>query len=307
MNFHLEETIKLYGIPSGRVIIVDGEQGAGKTSLVTAMLRLDFAHHKDDRLNIARAHYRHKGLDLLKLPDTSALKSHLYYSNVEIALKGTLATAKPENKTHNVTADDICLPDGTHPAMYFPWGSIIFIQEGSDKWHSHDWQKLAKTIRPWLKYLRQANLTLIIDTHNDSDIAKQLRDLFTDEYYVDNHLVKPARFFGLIKSKITWYFNYSTPQKMHSAERRGENIKAYSQNVSFRTKDGVFEAYDSYSGEILFLRGIYNYGFATRTHPKVGYSASEIENYCVTNGIIPTENSDEPAKETPAQDEKAGT
>lgn len=308
MNYHYEETIKAEGIPMGRVILTDGAQGAGKTSQIVAWYREDYRYHGEERRQSAIEHYKATGLNLSKLPNTDALKTHLYYSNVEIALKGSLKTAPDRWKTHNVTADDICLPDGIHPAMYFPWGSVIFLQEASDRWHAYDWNKLAKNIRPWLKYLRQANLTLILDTHNDSDIAKQLRELATDELYVEGHFYKPPRFFGLIKARTTWYFNWSYPQAMRAGERRGENIKKYSQDVSFRIKGSVYNAYDSYGGEALFLRGVYEYGFAVRQHTKLDYTSAEgIENYCKHNSIV-TDVAEETKKtneKPPEQDEKA--
>lgn len=305
MNYHVEEIIKAEGIPHGRVIFFDGAQGAGKTSEVAAWLRMDYKYHGEERRRSAIDHYQAIGLKLSKLPNTDALKTHLYYSNVEIALKGSLRSALKKHKTHNVTADDICLPDGVHPALYFPWGSVIFLQEASDKWHAYDWNKIAKNIRPWLKYLRQANLTLIIDTHNDSDIAKQLRELATDELYVDSHYFKPARFFGLIKARTTWYFNWSYPQAIRAAERRGENVKKYSQDVSFRIKGSVYDAYDSYGGEALFLRGVYEFGFAVREHPKLDYTTAEgIEKYCKYNSIVP--DTAKETKKTPlVQDETA--
>ncbi len=310
MNYHQEEVLKVLGIPPGRVMLVDGAQGAGKTSLVTAMMRADYFYHSYRRLQAAIAHYQAKGLDLSSLPNVDALKTHLYYSNVEIALRGSLKTVSDKYKTHNVTADDICLPDGIHPAMYFPWGSVIFIQEASDRWHAYDWNKLAKNIRPWLKYLRQANLTLILDTHNDSDIAKQLRELATDELYVDSNFHKPSRFFGLIKARTTWYFNWSYPQSIRAAERRGGNIREYSQAVSFRIKGDVYNAYDSYGGEALFLRGVYDYGFAVSTHPRLEFrSATSIENYCKHNSIVTdvAREAEEEAKNTKSEDdEKAG-
>lgn len=287
MNYFYEKEIKKDGIPRGRVILVDAAQGAGKTSGITAFMREDYKWHSKERIRTAIDHYRATGLRLEQLPNVDALKTHLYYANIEIALKGSLRTAPDELKTHLVTADDICLPDGIHPAVYFPWGSVIFLQEASDTWHAYDWQKLAKNIRPWLKYLRQANLTLILDTHNDSDIAKQLRDLVTDELYVESHLYKPPRFFGLIKARTTWYFNWSLPQSIRAAERRGADIKRFSQDISFRIKGSVYDAYDSYSGEILFLRGVYETGFAVKRHPKLDYTSAEgIENYCKCNAIV---------------------
>lgn len=305
MNYHVEEIIKKQGIPTGRVIIILGAQGSGKTSFATALLRADYFKHGFRRKSEAIVHYKARGLDLARLPNKDALKTHLYYSNVEIALKGSLSSVDEEFKTHNITADDICLPDGEHPAVYFPWGSVIFIQEASDKWYSHDWQTLAKRIRPWLKYLRQSNLTLILDTHNDSDIAKQLRELATDELYVDSHYFKPARFFGLIKPRSTWYFNWSYPQSIRAAERRNGNIRAYAQDVSFRMKGSVYNAYDSYSGEMLFLRGVYDYGFAISNHPKIDYtSADSIEQYCSHNEI--TASTGEVAKSSQEQEKPSG-
>ncbi len=286
-TYYIEKVIKEVGIPRGKVILVDGEQGAGKTSLIVAWFRHDYLYHSKKRLDTAIKHYEVIGLNLKKLPNVDALKTHLYYSNVEIALKGALKTAPKKFKTHNVTADDISLPDGIHPAKYFPWGSVIFIQEASDRWHAYDWNKLAKNIRPWLKYLRQANLTLILDTHNDSDIAKQLRELATDELYVDSSFYKPPRFFGLIKARSTWYFNWSLPQKIRAAERREDSIKKYKKDVSFRIKGSVRTAYDSFSGEAHYLRGVYKYGFAVFEHTPLDYSSAEgIENYCVHNSII---------------------
>ncbi len=310
MNYHIEELIKAEGIPHGRVMLVDGAQGVGKTSLIAALMRADYAYHAESRRQLAILHYKTKGLNLTALPSLAALNTHLYYSNVEIALRGSLKTATDKFKTHNVTADDICLPDGINPAVYFPWGSVIFIQEASDRWHAYDWNKLARNIRPWLKYIRQANLTLILDTHNDSDIAKQLRELATDELYVDSHFYKPPRFFKLVKARTTWYFNWSYPQAIRAAERRGDSIKSYSQKVSFRIKGDVYNAYDSYGGEALFLRGIYDYGFAVRQHPKLEYaSAVSIENYCKHNSIVTdvAREAEEKAKNTKSEDdEKAG-
>ncbi len=309
MNYHYEEVIKAEGIPHGRVMLGDGAQGAGKTSLFTAMLRMDYAWHSEERRNAAIAHYISRGLDLNKLKNKDALKTHLYYSNVEIALRGSLKTATDKFKTHKITADDICLPDGIHPAVYFPWGSVIFIQEASDRWHAYDWSKLARNIRPWLKYLRHANLTLILDTHNNSDIAKQLRDLITDELYIENHFYKPPRFFGLIKARTTWYFNWSYPQAICAAERRADNVGKYAQDISFRIKGSVYNAYDSYSGEALFLRGIYDYGFAVRSHTKLEFSSAQsIENYCKDNPIVTdvAKDDDKKTKIQPGQDEKHG-
>lgn len=309
-NYDQAIAIKKYGLEWG-VYLLCAMQGAGKTSSGVVFLRTDFKYHSERRIKEALMHYKARGMDLAQLPIVTptppgkkrdrareALPNHLYYSNVDMALKGTLCTVEDEFKPHYITPNDILLPDGKNPFQYFPYGSVIFLQEASDYWHSYDWQKLTDSVRKFMKYIRHNNITLIFDTHAGSDIAKQLRDLITEKIEVEGLYYRPPRLFGIIQARTTWYYKWSLPQYIEAAQERGESAKDYIYNACFRLKGSVRDAYDSNSGEALFLRGIYDTGFVVRSHPKKDFSSAEaIENYC-KNYDIPHEKKKEEDKQT---------
>lgn len=315
MNYHVEQDIIKYGIPRGRVFIVDGEQGAGKTSLIVSWLREDFRRHNTARLAEAQMHVNrinetYKRLNRNRKPedryDFLQLPPHLYFSNVDIALKGKFTdTPDTRYRTHFINVQNLGLPNSKYEVQYLPWGSVVFIQEADLQLFSHNWQRIADHLRVLLKYVRKNALTVVFDLQTDSALGKQLRDLATDLIDMETSLFTPARFFGLIRPKTTWYFAWSYPQRQRAAEARGEEkaLKNYVFRGSYRCRENVRLAYDSFSEELYFLKGIERVGYKVQPHPQKDYSPESIDKYCEMLPLTQEEGINQ--RTTPGQEENS--
>ena len=278
-NFEIE--LKDFRLEPG-FYVVAGQQGAGKTSFVTALLSLDYKYHAEERIRIAQARVNqlnHLGYKLM-------LPEHIYFSNIELSLTKPLANSGAV-KTYCVTVDRFGLPNDDYPVQYFPIGSVVYISE-ADVWlYTSQWQKVSKYIWNLIKYCRHNMMTIIFDVQVFDRLPIQLRKLCTDLIYITESFYRPKRFFGLIKQRTHWSYNWSHPQlfaAMSELAKIGANVpvKEMSFNGGMTYKGSIYQQYDSYSGEMYFLNGIENVGYTIQSHPSKNFSPEGIKAYCDT-------------------------
>ncbi|MDE6293828.1 MAG: hypothetical protein K2L88_04315 [Clostridiales bacterium] len=309
------EEIKANGIPRGKVFIVDGEQGAGKTSFVVSLFRLDYKYQNRKMLEIAQSFIDEQNAIYARenrtLPKDKRIKylelpPHLYFSSINIALYGRLnPNYDPENEsdrrrhTHWINVQRLGLPNSEYEVQYFPYGSVVFIAEADLQLHSHDWQQISKYLRVLLKYVRKNALTVIFDLQVNSELGKQLRELATDLITIENNLYTKPKFFGLIKAKTTFYGYHSKPQSINAARDVGDDKRSldYTHKVRLRVRDNPWQAFDTIGERVYFLRGLEKVGYQTIGHPKRSCTPSDIEKYCEMNPLVPPKETDKKQSE----------
>lgn len=276
-NFELE--LKERRLPTGFYVIA-GEQGAGKTSLATAIMSTDYKYHSTERLRIAQSHVNTLNSSGYKL----RLPKHLYFSNIELSLDKSLSNARAV-RTHCISVKNFGLPNADYEVQYFPYGSVIYISEADIWLYTQDWQKISKYVWNLIKYVRHNGLVVIFDVQVFDRLPIQLRKLCTDLIYIRESNYKPARFFGLIKQRTRWHYVWSQPQQQTAiAEMNKLGADIPSKHIAFQGafnyKGNIYRQYDSYSGEMYFLNGIEKCGYAVRQHPPKSYTPDGVKEYC---------------------------
>lgn len=320
--YQYEKEIIENGIPRGKIFVVEGEQGAGKTAWMVSLLRLDYKYHNRERLKIAQKFIdeqnriyqaENKTLPKDKQNVILELPPHLYFSSINIALYGKLnPNYDPKNKedrkrhTHWINVQRLGLPNPEYVVQYFPYGSVVVIPEADLQLHCHDWQDISVYLRTLFKYVRKNALTIIFDLQVGSELGKQLRELATDLITVEGNLYTGPKFFGLIKAKTTFYGIHSKPQSIHSAREIGDEKRAlsYSNKIRLRVRDNPWLAFDTIGERAYFLQGLEKVGYQTIGHPKQSLAPADIKQYCEMNPLSPKETKKTKEK-PPEQDEKA--
>ncbi len=280
MNYFYEKELKENPLPVG-FIIVEGIQGAGKTSLITALLSLDFKHWGKRRLEWAQYHIN----DINKQGHRLKLPMHLYWSNTEIALNGSLD--KPHTiRTHYINTTNFGLPNPKYKVQRFPWYSVVVITEADLLLYCQDWAKISSYVWNLLKYVRKNRMTVIFDLQDRSALGIQLRRLATDGIYVTASRNVPPRFFGIFRQYTEWWFEWSKPKAIeHESNKTASERKARSSELSWKQKlkykGNVYTQYDSYAEERYFLQGIdEDGGYTVKEHPPRNYTPEGIKKYC---------------------------
>lgn len=279
---HFEEEIKVSRLEPGFYCLC-GEQGAGKTSMAVALLSMDYKYHSEERIRIAQSRVNqlnHLGYKNLKLPE------HVYFSNIELSLTKPLSKSDAV-RTHCVTVERFGLPNDEYDVQRFPLCSVVYISE-ADVWlYTSRWQSVSKYIWNLIKYVRHNMMTVIFDVQVFDRLPIQLRKLCTDLIYITDSGYTPKRFFGLIKQRTHWIYNWSKPQMftaMSELIKIGADIdvKKTSYNGAFTYKGNIYQQYDSFSGEMYFINGVEKVGYKVQQHPPKEYSPDGVRAYCQT-------------------------
>ena len=250
-----------------------GVQGAGKTSLATALLRTDYKYHRKWRykqaVTLARRFYAESGVKL-------DISETLYFSSTEILLDEKRAI-----RTHEVDLQRLAIPNDDFEVQYLPRGSVVFIMEADILAYARDWATLNTYLRDLIKYCRHNLLTIIFDMQVGGDLDAALRKLNVGTYYVVESGVLRFLFFW---KRQTWRFIYIRTQLNAVAKelaKLGVDIKIkVAEWGKFSVWSDVFGFYNSFSGIPYFLYGIEKVGYKYCQHAEDDYSVDGIKRYC---------------------------
>ena len=275
MNF--TKQLKSAPFPSGFYSIC-GAQGAGKTSLATALLRTDYKRWRKWRTEqgkaLARRFYSESGVRL-------NISDRLYFSNVKILLD-----RRKNLYTHEVDIQRLGLPNDNYAVQYLPRGSVVFIQEADVLAYCRDWSSLNEYLKNLMKYVRHNLLTIIFDMQVGGDLDAALRKLSVGKFYVVKSCIKR---FLLFWKQQKWKFLYIQSQLnavVKEFAELGVNIKIpVVEWGSFRVWGHVFDCYPSFSGIPYFLYGIEKVGYEYREHPDGDLSIEGIKRYVAAHPL----------------------
>lgn len=290
---NLTALLKHTPLPAGFYAIC-GEQGAGKTSLASALFCVDYKRHRKERkamaLNLANRYYAANGVKL-RIDDT------LYFSNNKIILDKRRGV-----ETWEIDLQRLGLPNGDYQVQYLPRGSCVFIQEADVLAFCRDWESLSNYLINLIKFVRHNLITLIFDMQVGGALDKALRRLLMGMYYVVESGV--TRFL-IFWRRQTWKFLYVRNQLnavVKELSALGEKIKVkVAEWGKFRIWGDIFDRYDSFSGEPYFLDGIEKVGYEYRSHVDGDLSIAGIKAYCAAH---PLERPDDVKKSKKQQTEK---
>lgn len=265
---NLTKQIKSAPLPPG-FFSVCGCQGAGKTSLVTALLRADYKKWRKWRYQqgqaLADEYYRVNGIKL----DVS---QNLYFSNTPILLD-----RRRKIYTHAIELEELGLPNDDYEVQYLPCGSVVFIQEADVLAWCRDWATLNEYLRALLKYVRHNFITIIFDMQYGGDLDKALRTLVVGSYYVTESGIKR---YWLFWKKQRWDFIYNRVQLNNAVKelsQMGVKIKVpIYEWGKFYTRGNVFDCYDSFSGKRYFLYKIDEKGYTYKEHVNGSVSVEDV-------------------------------
>ncbi len=263
--------LKKSPLPSGFFSIC-GYQGAGKTSLATALLRTDYKYHRKYRYelgaSLAREYFTFNGIKL-------NVDKTLYFSNRPILLD-----KKRGIYTHCLDFNELGLPNLLYLVQYLPRGSVVFIEEADVLAYSHNWQNISDYQRDLIKYCRHNQVTIIFDMQVGGDLAKSFRNLVVGQFYVVESGLKRFFFFW---HKQVWKFLYIRSQLNNVVKELstlGVDMKIkVAEWGKFRVWGDVFGYYNSFAGLPYFLKGIENVGYVYKKHVGGNLSISEINKF----------------------------
>lgn len=286
MNYNKE--LKSAPLPSGFYSIC-GAQGAGKTSLATALLRTDYKYYREWRyeqaLSLAREYYQKNGIKL-------DISKNLYFSKHKIVLDRSRRIT-----THEIDIERLGLPNDDYVVQYLPRGSVVFIEEADVLAYCQNWQSLSVYLRNLIKYVRHNLLTIIFDMQVGGDLAKALRNLTVGQFYVVESGIKR---FMLFWKRQEWRFLYIRSQLNNVAKefsKLGVDIKIpVVEWGKFHVWGNVFDCYNSFSGVPYFLKGIEKVGYVYNDHVDGDLSIEGIARYCETHPLEQSDRSEEPKK-----------
>ena len=275
--------------------VITGEQGAGKTSLATALLCVD-----------ARRWARERRLWALETADEYAqandiyldIHKYLYFSNIEISL------TRRNEKTHYVDLPRFALPNPFFKVQYFPTGSVIFIQEADLLLFCRDWQNTNAFLIDFLKYVRHNNLTVFFDMQDIDNLDVAVRRLVMGIIHVRYSYT--ARFFLFWKER-RWKFTYINNQLNKLVEGFSDSERKrlkVVRNGRFRFLGNIFDRYNSFSGKWYFLHGIEKYGYEYLPHPKASYKIQDIDKFIKAHPLTKPDSMKGKGEENKNKEEK---
>jgi len=265
-------------------ILFKAQQGWGKTSAATAMLRLDYKYHAQKRTAAAQRYY--DGLNRLGHNIKSLDGNHIYYSSTPILLN-----KKDQIYTHDIDFLKLTLPDTSDPnvaARYYPKGSVFFITEADTSGHCHNWKKLSKFALFLYKFFRQNNYTIIFDLQDSTGLIGRIFNFVTLELILLEKTKLVKRFF-LFKKLRMWHWVAVSPQLIKSVaelKRLGVNLRvkvAEGQKFYYRGYD-IFKCFNTNYAEAYFLDGLTEFTF--EEYPKFMYTPSGISQYVKSHPLV---------------------
>lgn len=290
---NLTKILKSAPFPPGLYAIC-GCQGAGKTSLATAILRTDYRYWRkwryEQALSLAREYYAINGIRL-------DISETLYFSSPSILLD-----RRKGIKTHSIDLEQLGLPNDDYKVQYLPRGSVVFLHEVDVLAYCRDWQKLDRYLRLLAKYCRHNLITIIFDLQVGGDLDKALRNLVIDRYFVFQSGVKR---FLLFWRRQTWEFVCIHNQVANALKELASFDIDFKVKIveygKLRVWGDVFDCYNSFSGIPYFLYGIDKVGYEYKEQEEGDLSIEGIKAYCkahpLTYSTERTESKDPTEKE----------
>ncbi len=271
---------------NGSIIVFNGKQRVGKTSLMTAMICDNFKRYNKLRFKNACAELlqigRAKGVNL-------TCDSVMYFSNYDILLD-----AKRGIHTHAIDKWDLAVPNDK-VIQYYPPYSVIAFMELDKHFNNRAWNMrgaddeskslvsyVSKFVYMFFATLGQHHLTLLIDYQIFEKLDSALRSLVTDCIYV---LGKRDIKRGLFRREKNIYsFVWTYPQNISFFEkvsalgitpRAGDVYK----RCRYRFKGNIHTRYDSFSCNPLYYDGLNQYEY--KRHPSIDWRDDEsLKEYC---------------------------
>lgn len=268
------------------VIVINGAQGHGKTSLMCSIMANNYKYHGKERflnsLNLLNSRvnpYRDEKLT----PDNV-----LYFSNFDCLLD-----LKHGVHTHFVDKYDIAvLNDDKAFTQAFPPYSVVAFTEADKVFNCRDFTATGKTKdNEWLKYikdfvymffatLRHNMITLILDYQVFERLDASLRNLVTDNILILHKYDVPKGFFRREKQifDILWTF----PQNESYFERLSKigytpPKNEIAQRHRYRFIGNIHDHYDSFCYMPLYYYNLTEYAY--KEQPTCDYSLEGIAEY----------------------------
>lgn len=283
MTKYLQENMLLSG-----TYVINGAQGAGKTSLMKALAITDWRYHGAERKALAQQH-----IDELNKLDSSynlTCPAHLYWDRSLCVLN-----AKPYFMSWQVDISQIGLPDGKLPTQYFPKYSFVVQDEYESLLDNREFKQnaaLKRNIFDRAKYARHNQMTIIFAGQVLDRGDMNIRKLATDVFYIyeqkhiyaleslesykmrlkrhdymqkkgfAKNVAKPVRQNKVIATE--WTFSWIKSQMRNQAEEmKSFDIKidtdSFYKLCKFRFDGDIRRHYNSFEGEAYHLYGIDDY------------------------------------------------
>ncbi len=277
------KNLKEAPLPSG-VYVVRGQQGVGKTSFCTALLRADYKKWRKWRTAqgqaLADSYFRDNKIKL-------RVSDRLYFSNIKILLD-----KRRELYTHYIDVQRLGLPNPDFKVQYLPRGSVVYIQEADLLLFCRDYKTLNTYLINLLKFVRHNLLTVIFDCQVDSALDIAVRRLTVGVYHIEKSY--DGRFFLFWKVR-RWKFIYIHNQLNDVVKELatiGVKIKlSVVERGRFRCLGNIFECYNSFSGVPYFLHGIEKTGYTYLPYPKETFKTHDVEAFVEAHPLSrPKEN-----------------
>lgn len=263
-----------------------GSQGAGKTSLMTAMMCNDYKYHHLERFDECQIFT--KGLNKngfhLHLPKNKCL----YYSPEPIVL-----SKKPYVETWKCYPERFALPNMDFKVQYFPRGSVIMIPEFDKLVNCRDWQSLSPYLVALAKYARHWDLVILLDFQVWLQLDVSWRRLMMWCNYVTDRF--NVRYFWFKPKKIWSVVTVCVQQKEFAKDLKGivGEDKLYKHVMSnaifyrrlcYKKGDEIYTRYNSTSGEAYFLAGIDDYEYVGHNHTVL--TPEGVNQFIVDNPLV---------------------
>lgn len=262
--------------------VITGAQGAGKTSLATALLCTDYkrwaGYRRDMAREIAAEYYYQNGVKL-------GISDRLYFSNIKILLN-----KKQGLLTHYVDLPRLALPNPDFDVQYLPKGSVVFIQEADLLLFCRTWAETNAYLINLLKYVRHNMLTIFFDCQDIQNLEAAVRRLTMGIFHVNDSYTK--RFFFFWKQR-KWRYTYVNNQLNNLMKQVANGVEkrvSVVRNGRFRFIGNIFERYQSFSGIWYFLNGIEKRGYEYLPHPKESFSIRDIRAWIAAHPLVKPES-----------------
>ena len=261
----------------GQFILVEGEQGVGKTAELTAFARVIYKKLNKKLMRDTIAY-----TEMLNSTGDYNLKlaKHCIFSNFDILLD-----AKKNVHTHFIDMSKLGLPNLDFKVQYFPRGSIILIQEAALLAYCRDYKTLNRYLINLLRYFRHFKLTVIFDCQTIEDLDKAIRKLIVWDFYIDYRICHKKWF---CKPVYIWHFYRIRNQlnnRIAKLSQMGVKINIpIVQECVFKCKGYIHDFYDSFEAVPYFLKGLVQYEFLP--HPKKSLDRKSVEEYCKAHPLV---------------------
>ena len=268
-----------------------GKQGAGKTSMASAMLCNDYKYHHLER-------YEESSMFIDEL-NSNGFNLHMpknkciYYSPDPILLDKRRGV-----ETWYIDPEKFKLPNLKEDVQYVPRGSVVFLPEFDNIINCRDWKNMSPYLIALAKYARHWDLTIIIDFQCWLQLDASWRRLMMYTCFIYDSFFdekwKWLKWVFHIKPKRIWKYIWCDNQLNSFVKDLGtmeidkklvkELAKLVAENKKYVFKGDIFERFESTSGYRYFLRGIKDFQYIP--HKRSLLSPEGIEEYCKTHPVV---------------------